>query len=75
MQFHQKKMSVGCSVHSPNKADMGRNCNHVQTGPKKSWNHRGVDSKHCKGAQFIKAWSKYRENMVRMGKSRLNVCV
>lgn len=34
MQFHQKKMrcaSVGCSVHSPNKADVGRNCNHRQT--------------------------------------------
>lgn len=78
MQFHQKKMrcaSVGCSVHSPNKADVEKNCNHMQIAVKKSWNRRDVDSKYCKGAEFIKTWSKYRENVVRIGKSRLNVCV
>lgn len=75
MQFHQKKMrcaSVGCSVHSPNKADVGRNCNHTADCDQKIWNNRGVNSKYCTAAEFIKAWSKYRENVVRKGKTTLN---
>lgn len=47
---------------------------HADCGQKKL-ESQSVDSKYCKGAQFIKTWSKYRENMVRIGKSRLNVCV
>lgn len=46
---------------------------HADCG-QKSWNHRGVDSKYCKGTQFVKARSKYRENMVRQNQPKC-VCL
>lgn len=64
LQCAQSKQGWGGEKLQPH-ADCGQ----------KSWNHRGVDSKRCKGAQFIKARSKYRENVVRIGKTSLNVCV
>lgn len=81
MQFHQKKMRCAGpnspnspTVHSPNKADVGRNCNHMQTVTKKAaitglWipnTAKELSLSNC-GVNI--------ERMVRIGKSSLKVYI